>query len=398
MRIGILTFHSQLNYGGVLQCWALQTALEKMGHEVVVLDLWRTFGNRALLGPFGSLSFKQWLKLIARSLVKGSLDFSSAIRYWRTIRFVRTKLHLTRFHFYQWADLQYPIDLDCVVVGSDQVWHCGDWGDPRPFLLEGAPPVPAIAYAASFGMRVIPQSFQAKLPNEQRIETIHAFKRGLSRFSAIGCREHEGIELCATLGFKAVHVCDPTLLPLSPTSIMGRQNRNARKGNKVVCYFLKEDIPSKIDMLDRWTKHMKWTADLFGPGDIAWHKQCCDVAKGKTIKLKVAAGPLQFLDALYDADACISDSFHALAISLLFGVNVRLLKPRSSPQKEMASRIEEFANSFCEGTVFCEHLSAALDSIASGVRTRTRNLELDAFRSQSQIWLASELEKISCKF
>ena len=28
MKIGILTFHSQLNYGGVLQCWALQTALE----------------------------------------------------------------------------------------------------------------------------------------------------------------------------------------------------------------------------------------------------------------------------------------------------------------------------------------------------------------------------------
>ena len=35
MKLGILTFHSQLNYGGVLQCWALQTALEKLGHEVV---------------------------------------------------------------------------------------------------------------------------------------------------------------------------------------------------------------------------------------------------------------------------------------------------------------------------------------------------------------------------
>ena len=27
MRIGILTFHSQLNYGGVLQAWALREAL-----------------------------------------------------------------------------------------------------------------------------------------------------------------------------------------------------------------------------------------------------------------------------------------------------------------------------------------------------------------------------------
>ena len=31
MKIGILTFHSQLNYGGVLQCWALKTVLEGMG-------------------------------------------------------------------------------------------------------------------------------------------------------------------------------------------------------------------------------------------------------------------------------------------------------------------------------------------------------------------------------
>ena len=37
MKIGILTFHSQLNYGGVLQCWALKKALEDMGHETVVV-------------------------------------------------------------------------------------------------------------------------------------------------------------------------------------------------------------------------------------------------------------------------------------------------------------------------------------------------------------------------
>lgn len=35
MKLGIHTFHSQLNYGVVLQCWTLKTALEGMGHEVV---------------------------------------------------------------------------------------------------------------------------------------------------------------------------------------------------------------------------------------------------------------------------------------------------------------------------------------------------------------------------
>lgn len=39
MRIAILTIPLNANYGGILQAYALQTTLEKLGnHEVVVLD------------------------------------------------------------------------------------------------------------------------------------------------------------------------------------------------------------------------------------------------------------------------------------------------------------------------------------------------------------------------
>ena len=38
MKIGILTLPLHTNYGGLLQAYALQTVLEKMGHEAVVLD------------------------------------------------------------------------------------------------------------------------------------------------------------------------------------------------------------------------------------------------------------------------------------------------------------------------------------------------------------------------
>lgn len=394
MRLGILTFHSQLNYGGVLQCWALQTALEKMGHKVVVLDLWRTPGNRALLGPFGSLSFKQWLKLIARSLLKGSRDFSAAVRHWRTIRFVRSKLHLTPFHFYEWKDVKSPLGVDCIVVGSDQVWHCGNWGDPRPFLLEGAPPVPAIAYAASFGMNEIPRHIQIRFPDAQNIEAFPVYKHGLSRFSAIGCRELEGTGLCTALGFRAEHVCDPTLLRSSPMSSLGPPKKSERARKRLLCYFLKEDIPSKIDLLNTWTKRSEWTVDVFGPGDIPWHRACSGIRIGTSLKLKVSAGPLQFLKALHEADACVSDSFHAFALSLLFDINVRLLKPSSSAQKEMASRVVEFANAFCEGSVFTDSLPEALDGIEHEIPNNVRFSSLDDFRNHSEAWLASKLEAI----
>ena len=38
MNIGILTFHRAHNYGAVLQCYALKKTLEKMGHDVQVID------------------------------------------------------------------------------------------------------------------------------------------------------------------------------------------------------------------------------------------------------------------------------------------------------------------------------------------------------------------------
>ena len=34
MKIAILTLPPRENYGGILQCYALQTVLERMGHEV----------------------------------------------------------------------------------------------------------------------------------------------------------------------------------------------------------------------------------------------------------------------------------------------------------------------------------------------------------------------------
>lgn len=41
MRIGILTLPLHINYGGILQAYALQTVLERMGHEVHLITIKR---------------------------------------------------------------------------------------------------------------------------------------------------------------------------------------------------------------------------------------------------------------------------------------------------------------------------------------------------------------------
>lgn len=38
MRIGIVTMHKVLNFGSVLQAFALQTVLERLGHKPTIIN------------------------------------------------------------------------------------------------------------------------------------------------------------------------------------------------------------------------------------------------------------------------------------------------------------------------------------------------------------------------
>src|SRR5690554_2671163 len=45
MKIGILTHPLKTNYGGVLQNYALQTVLKKMGHDVITINIGKKFNT-----------------------------------------------------------------------------------------------------------------------------------------------------------------------------------------------------------------------------------------------------------------------------------------------------------------------------------------------------------------
>lgn len=48
MKIAILTLPLHTNYGGLLQAYALQSALERMGYEVSVLDNTQAKGSNTV--------------------------------------------------------------------------------------------------------------------------------------------------------------------------------------------------------------------------------------------------------------------------------------------------------------------------------------------------------------
>ena len=385
MKIGILTFHSQLNYGGVLQCWALQTALEQLGHEIVVIDRWLDNNNASLECVYKNMGLKQWVRFVLRICMCLG-DLKLIIRSHRTKKFIKRHLNLTPYHFVEWSEAPKDLDLDVLVVGSDQIWHCGDFSDPRVYLLEGAPRVPAIAYAASFGMAKLPESYK------------ELYLRGLSKFKAISCREVEGVEICRKLGFDATHVVDPTLLAWGADSESMFRDRKKRE---LVCYFLSECVEAHIAELEDFARKNKCKVKILIneayllpiPTNLAGVKKVVCGWRNRFyphVKIVDASGPEEFMAAFKSAQWVVSDSFHALMFSICYGCDPRMIKPSSPFRQKMFARIEEF-NVHAQGPLVADTVSSALESLANGERVMFDYSWISAQISKSKTWIASAL-------
>ena len=218
MRIGILTLPLASNYGGILQCYALQTVLERMGHEVVVLD--RTFAAPSaglILLRCGSV-----LKCLVRRYIRGQkniailsplsntylVDKSKQVDCSVLLEFVGNYINTTRplRSSEELLNCVRKSKIDCLIVGSDQVWR----EEYSPYLTDffaGCLPeddkMLKITYGASFGTSENPIS-------EQMLETC---RRLSSRFDAISVREKSAVGLVKQyFGKHAELVLDPTLL------------------------------------------------------------------------------------------------------------------------------------------------------------------------------------------
>ena len=69
MTIGILTYHSEINYGCTLQAYAMQEAYKELGHEPIIINRFITPDNGLLLGPFSRKGLLGIIKNIVLSIL-----------------------------------------------------------------------------------------------------------------------------------------------------------------------------------------------------------------------------------------------------------------------------------------------------------------------------------------
>lgn len=291
MRIGILTVPFNNNYGGFLQAFALKYILTELGHQVI-------FINRQRNKSKGCVSI---LKRLFGLTYLYKTRQSRISKY--TNQFVNNNLYPITESYYNSQDIASCLkyNLDCIVVGSDQVWRYEYAKESiEDFFLKFTHgiSIKRISYAASFG---------TDKPEYPR-HVIENCEKYIKEFDSISVRESSGATLLNDyFHIKNVYkVLDPTLL-IAPNVYLSLINNkySHTKESYIFTYILDENENDIVKIQDFAHLNKKDIIDI--------KAQTTDIKKIKVIE------PVEkWLSLIYHADYVLTDSFHGTVFSILF--------------------------------------------------------------------------------
>jgi hypothetical protein len=291
MKIGILTVPFNNNYGGFLQAFALKRVLKDSGHEVLFINRKR---NRSLISRL-LLSFCEILDVLhirRRQTKRISIH---------TDRFVQTYLTPMSKPVFsrKGMDVVNKLGIDCMIVGSDQVWryHYAKDSIDEYFFSFLDKSIKRFSYAASFGIDSC----------DYPLDKIKVCSEALRVFSGISVREDSAIDLLensfsVNKGFAQV-VLDPTLL-LSRKRYEEIFNLHEECfEDHLFTYFL--DLDETKEQYTRLVTS-KYHLEL-------------DVFKAQTEKHNDIIRPVEdWLNAIRNSKFVLTDSFHGMVFSIIF--------------------------------------------------------------------------------
>ena len=279
----------EMNYGGILQNWALQQVLKSLGHDPVTIDAYERYSTphyvynciRVLL---------QRLQGKRRAIPK---RYKGSLRNELMGQFVEQRIAKTRVMWDYNRSIVRRYHLDGLLVGSDQVWRADYNGsrieDMYLRFAEGLP-LRRVAYAASFGIDTWDYS----------PEQTAACAALAQQMDAISVREESGVELCREhLGVDAKCVLDPTLL-LDAQAYLPVIDSDWHEDEPYLAVYCLDMTPAKEAFCNRLAKQQGLTVQYYSAG---W---------------KATLTVEQWLAMFQQATMVVTDSFHGTVFSILF--------------------------------------------------------------------------------
>lgn len=303
-KVAILTQPLFINYGGILQAYALQKVLTGLGCEVITIDRnYYTYPKFVrLLSTLKSKVERLFIKDITPVFTSQDLDYISK----NTKNFINKFVVLSELLDTDQKMIKYfqNHNFDAVVVGSDQTWRPKYSPNIYNFYLDFLQGnTKKIAYASSFGV----EDWEYNEDQTQKCKEL------VRKFEAVSVREDSAVELCHQYyDINAELVLDPTLLLDKQHYIdLFIEQSKVNNNGKLFTYILDGD-ESKSQITTKVSEILKLSVFNYLP------KESLKTPKSNAIEDYVIPSVEGWIKGFYDADFVITDSFHGVVFCIIF--------------------------------------------------------------------------------
>lgn len=296
IKVGIMSMQRIANYGSFLQAYALKKMIEEYGCEVQFVDY--HVEEPAVTEDVDSKN------RIVRKFKKGMETFRYQALLSHKLAFIRYKESFSKKYLPILGitkELNYNPALDCLVIGSDEVFNCiqknSNVGYSPELFGKDNRANKLITYAASFGNTTL-----EKLKKYKKADEVGLL---LERFDALSVRDENSRKIVESLtGRVPVYHFDPVLIYDYMNCCDKIPERCASERYLILYAYAGRISDEEADWIATYAKKKK--LKVYAIGGI---QKCADRF--------VDCSPFEVLSYFQDAEEVITDTFHGSIFSVI---------------------------------------------------------------------------------
>lgn len=296
-KIGIITFHNSYNCGSMLESYAIEESIKKLGKEVEIIN----FSNEGQRNLYGVFYKNNCLKNIIKNLLlipaKKKIEKNNNLYE----KFKKEYFNLSKEYsnMKELNDDEYSV----VVAGSDQIWNITIEDSDDAYFLPWVKNARKVAYAPSFGAKNI----------VKHTTEIEKYREMINDFDALSIREFNGQKWIKELCDKEVKVLlDPTLL-LKKEDYEKIEDKNHNYNQKYI-FFYSPSFNRNV------CKYVKKIAEKYNLKVITWSTKSYYIKMIKSFGFDLVEeeNPSIYLSLIKNAELVITTSYHGTIFSTIY--------------------------------------------------------------------------------
>lgn len=369
-KVGLTTIYSVPNYGSVLQAFATQEILKKIGFECNIINY--RYPN--------DWHFKQ--KGFKKQSIKNKIAVFLGINYQHRKQRKLQSFKKTYFNYtkeYKSLDElknENWSDYYAIVVGSDQVWNAKYLKGDSVFMLSYVPDcIKKLSIASSFALKSLPNIY------------IDKYKKYLSRFSAFSVREKNGVGILN----QELNIKKDVFVLLDPTLLLSKEDwfnliprSKFKKEYKYILFYMLDYAfdpkPYIFEVVSYFSK--KYNYKVIALEGFKKNKDKYNV----NMVNKTDSSINEFIDLFANADLVITSSFHGTAFGVNFGKPVISIIPNDSGDDRQSNLLKSLNLEQC-----IVPLNTKTEDIKPYYNINIEQRKLEEKRNNSIKWICQNL-------